>query len=63
MPSPTPARRTPKYMTKFERARILGVRAVQISLGAPIMVEIAENEIDPLVIALRELKVQKTDLD
>jgi len=44
-------------MTKFERARILGVRAVQISLGAPIMVEIPDCEIDPLVIALKELKV------
>jgi len=50
---------TPKYMTKYERARILGVRAYQICLGAPVMVPLAEGETDPLVIALKELKVQK----
>ena len=48
---------TPKYMTRYERARILGVRAIQLSLGAPIMVSLPEGEIDPLVIALKELKV------
>jgi len=48
---------TPKYLTKYERARILGVRAFQICLGAPVMVDVADGEIDPLVIALRELKV------
>jgi len=50
---------TPKYMTKYERARILGVRAFQICLGAPVMVQLAEGEIDPLVIALKELKERK----
>ena len=49
---------TPHYMTKYERARILGVRAFQICLGAPVMVELVEGEIDPLVIALKELKVR-----
>ena len=50
---------TPKYMTKYERARILGVRAFQICLGAPVMVQLAEGETDPLVIALKELKERK----
>ena len=53
---------TPKYMTKYERARILGVRAFQICLGAPVMVQLAEGEIDPLVIALKELKVPSCKL-
>jgi hypothetical protein len=39
-------------MTKYERARILGTRALQISLGAPIMVEL-EGETDPLQIAMK----------
>jgi hypothetical protein len=44
-------------MTKYERARILGARALQISLGAPVLVQL-EGEMDPLVIALKELKVE-----
>uniref|UniRef100_A0ACD5XH78 Uncharacterized protein n=1 Tax=Avena sativa TaxID=4498 RepID=A0ACD5XH78_AVESA len=40
-------RHTTKYMTKYERARILGTRALQISMNAPVMVEL-EGETDPL---------------
>ena len=49
---------TTPYMTKYERARVLGTRALQISMCAPIMVEI-ENETDPLEIAKKELKEKK----
>jgi DNA-directed RNA polymerase I, II, and III subunit RPABC2 len=49
---------TTRYMTKYERARILGTRALQISMGAPVMVELS-GETDPLAIALRELKEKK----
>jgi DNA-directed RNA polymerases I, II, and III subunit RPABC2 len=38
---------TTKYMTKYEKARILGTRALQISMNAPIMVE-ADGQHDPL---------------
>merc|ERR1719316_2613235 len=41
-------------MTKYERARILGSRALQISMNAPIMVEL-NGETDPLLIAEKEL--------
>lgn len=41
-------------MTKFERARVIGTRALQISLGAPITVPI-EGESDPIVLAEKEL--------
>ena len=40
-------RMTTPYMTKYERARILGTRALQISMNAPVMVEL-EGETDPL---------------
>ncbi|KXJ16701.1 DNA-directed RNA polymerases I, II, and III subunit RPABC2 [Exaiptasia diaphana] len=54
-----PAKRiTTPYMTKYERARVLGTRALQISMGAPVMVEL-EGETDPLQIALKELKARK----
>jgi DNA-directed RNA polymerases I, II, and III subunit RPABC2 len=43
-------------LTRFERARILGARALQISLGAPILVELPAKISDPIDIALAELK-------
>lgn len=47
-------RRTSKYMTKYEMARIIGIRASQISMGAPAYVELT-NETDPIDIARTEL--------
>ena len=38
--------------TRYERARIVGARALQISMGAPVLVGTAK--IDPLDIALVE---------
>ncbi|XP_012278777.1 DNA-directed RNA polymerases I, II, and III subunit RPABC2 [Orussus abietinus] len=49
---------TTHYMTKYERARVLGTRALQISMCAPVMVEL-EGETDPLQIAMKELKQRK----
>eukprot|EP00092_Neocalanus_flemingeri_P000948 GFUD01001011.1.p1 GENE.GFUD01001011.1~~GFUD01001011.1.p1 ORF type:complete len:136 (-),score=55.25 GFUD01001011.1:157-564(-) len=46
------------YMTKYERARVLGTRALQIAMCAPVMVEL-EGETDPLQIAMKELKQRK----
>lgn len=55
---PKHKRITTKYMTKYERARVLGTRALQIAMCAPIMVEL-EGETDPLQIAMKELKQRK----
>ena len=49
---------TSPYMTKYERARVLGTRALQIAMCAPVMVEL-EGETDPLQIAMKELKQRK----
>ncbi|KAK6471603.1 DNA-directed RNA polymerases I, partial [Huso huso] len=49
---------TTSYMTKYERARVLGTRALQIAMCAPVMVEL-EGETDPLQIAMKELKCRK----
>ncbi|XP_075232428.1 RNA polymerase II subunit RpII18 [Lycorma delicatula] len=49
---------TTRYMTKYERARVLGTRALQIAMCAPLMVEL-EGETDPLQIAMKELKQRK----
>ena len=40
--------------TRFERARIIGARGLQIAMGAPILYEIPENMIDPIEIAMLE---------
>jgi len=49
---------TTRYMTKYERARVLGTRALQISMNAPVMVDLA-GETDPLKIATKELREKK----
>jgi DNA-directed RNA polymerase subunit K len=40
--------------TRFERARILGARALQVSLGAPILIDVPSTLVDPVEIAERE---------
>jgi DNA-directed RNA polymerase subunit K len=41
--------------TRFEKARIIGARALQLSMGAPsILVEIPKDMIDPVEIAMLE---------
>jgi DNA-directed RNA polymerase I, II, and III subunit RPABC2 len=45
----------PPKLTRFERARIVGARALQVSLGAPILVELPQRVSDPIDIALAEL--------
>ncbi len=42
-----------KY-TRFEKARIIGARALQISLGSPILIKIPKDLIDPIAIAMME---------
>lgn len=52
---------TTPYITKYERARILGVRATQISMNSPVMIE-TNGLTDPLEIALEEYKQKKIPL-
>jgi DNA-directed RNA polymerase subunit K len=41
--------------TRFEKARIIGARALQLSMGAPsILAEIPKDMIDPVEIAMLE---------
>ena len=59
---PNEERVTTPYMTKYERARILGTRALQISMNAPVLVPIEAGETDPLQIAIKELSANKVPL-
>lgn len=37
--------RPEEYRTKYERARIIGARALQISQGAPLLVKLSEDDL------------------
>ena len=56
---PVSERITTKYLTKYEKARVLGARALQISKNAPVMVDLDPGEWDPLKIAEKELLAKK----
>jgi len=51
----------PKIFTKYEKARIIGARALQISMGAPLLVKLKEEEFErinynPISIAKMEFE-------
>jgi len=43
-------------LTRFERARVLSARALQLALGAPPLVEVPEGVKDPYELAQIELE-------
>ena len=45
----------PPTLTRFERARIIGARSLQLSLGAPILVDSSNKFSDTISIAVAEL--------
>jgi len=48
----------PPRLTRFEKARIIGTRALQISMGAPPLLELESlPSKDPVLIAEEELKL------
>ena len=46
----------PPKLTRFEKARILGSRSLQLSLGAPPFVTFDSNIKDPISLALAEIE-------
>ncbi len=46
----------PDHLTRFELARILGARALQLSFGAPPLIEISSELVDAMSIARAELE-------
>lgn len=58
---PNATKITTRYLTKYERARLLGTRALQLSMNAPPLVEL-DGETDPLKIAAKELRERKLPL-
>lgn len=57
--SPRPAA-SPDEVNRFERARIIGARSLQISSGAPILVPVEPEEaLDPILVAQMEFREGK----
>ena len=54
-----PLHRTIPYLTKYEKARVLGQRAKQIETGAKPLVKVPENIVDSYIIAELELREKK----
>ena len=59
--TPLNALTSPRFLTKFERARVIGIRAQQISNGAPSTLHITEVR-SSIEIAEEELKEKKMPL-
>ena len=47
---------TAERLTRYEKARMIGARALQISMGAPSVLRTEENLLHPIDIALREFE-------
>ena len=58
---PIKERETSRFLTKYEKAKILGERAIQISNGAKVMVEVEKGVWDPMIIAEKELREKKIE--
>jgi DNA-directed RNA polymerase subunit K len=43
-------------LTRYEKARIIGSRALQLSMGAPTLIKLSKEFLEPLSIAIRELE-------
>ena len=48
----------PPRITRFEKARIVGARALQISMGAPLLIEAPRGTTSPIDLALKELEMK-----
>lgn len=46
----------PPKLTRFERARIIGARALQLSMGAPLLIKPPPGVTNPIDLALTELE-------
>jgi DNA-directed RNA polymerase subunit K/omega len=46
----------PKKLTRFERARVVGARALQLSMGAPVLLDLARAIESPIELAELELE-------
>jgi DNA-directed RNA polymerase subunit K/omega len=46
----------PEKLTRFEKAKVVSARALQIAMGAPVLLDIFQESISPIDIALLEIQ-------
>ncbi|HDH82020.1 MAG TPA: DNA-directed RNA polymerase subunit K [Thermoplasmatales archaeon] len=44
------------HYTRFEKARIVGARALQIAMGAPLLIKVPKSTSNPVELALLEFE-------
>ncbi|MDC0243447.1 MAG: DNA-directed RNA polymerase subunit K [Marine Group III euryarchaeote CG-Epi5] len=49
--------------SRFEKARVIGARALQISMGAPVDIKVPVEIIDPVIIAQMEYDTDAIPID
>jgi DNA-directed RNA polymerase subunit K len=48
------SKNSPKKYTRFEKARIVGARALQIGMGAPVLIKHPKETTNPVELAMLE---------
>ena len=46
----------PPNLTRYERARTIGARALQLAFGAPVLIELEDEAIETILISKNELE-------
>jgi len=49
------------YTTKYEKARLIGARALQISMGAPFLIKLSKKQLEDL--KYNALEIAKKEFD
>lgn len=57
----TPTQTQPQTFTKYEKARILGARALQLAMNAPLLLKISEEDLQKINYDV--LKIAEVELD
>jgi len=50
-------------LNKYEKARVVGARALQIAQGAPLLIRKPKDEMDPVSIAMLEFEAGKIPMN
>ena len=50
-----------KIFTKYEKARIIGARALQISMGAPLLINMKEEDLEKIM--YNPISIAKTEFE
>lgn len=46
----------PKKLTRFEKAKVVSARALQIAMGAPVLIDVSRKSLSPIDISLLEIQ-------